>query len=133
MDFLQLLEETKRAPSLIARSPTYTKTQVMNPLLQSVCAYFLTTRNTFWWGDKLKESVSKPQITSCVAIEIGPGAKAQPLHRDSYIHHRVVPHIDEWDYERDRDREPTIGMFVAGCKVRRENGGTQIIPGSHLW
>ncbi|KAL4928916.1 phytanoyl-CoA dioxygenase family protein [Aspergillus undulatus] len=126
-------KETKRAPSLIARSPLYTKTQVMNPIFQAVCSHFLTTRSTFWWGDNLKESVSKPQITSCVAIEIGPGGKAQPLHRDSYIHHRKVPEIDEWDDERDKERDPTVGMFVAGCKVTRANGGTQLIPGSHLW
>ncbi|KAL3470492.1 hypothetical protein BJX99DRAFT_251161 [Aspergillus californicus] len=126
-------KETRRAPSLIALSPTFVRTQMMHPLFQSICAHFLTTRNSFWWGDKLKESISKPCITSAVALEIGPGGKAQPLHRDSYIHHRVVPHVEEWDDERDVDREVAIGMMVAGCDVTKENGGTQFIPGSHLW
>ncbi|KAJ5682154.1 phytanoyl-CoA dioxygenase [Penicillium macrosclerotiorum] len=125
--------ETRRAPSLIARSPTYTRTQLMNPLFQAVCAHFLTTRSWFWWGDKRKESVSKPYVMSCTAIQVGPGAKAQPLHRDSFVNHAILPEIDEWNDERDENRETGIGMMVAGCKVTKENGGTQFIPGSHLW
>ncbi|KAJ5080804.1 phytanoyl-CoA dioxygenase [Penicillium angulare] len=125
--------ETRRAPSLIARSSTYTKTQLMNPLFQAVCAYFLTTRTWFWWGDKRKESVSKPYAMSCTAIQVGPGGKAQPLHRDSFVNHAILPEIEEWDDERDMNRETAIGMMVAGCKVTKENGGTQFIPGSHLW
>lgn len=126
-------EETRRAPSLIARSPTFTKTQLMNPLFQKICAHLLTTRTWFWWGDKQKESISKPYVHSCTAIEIGPGGKAQPLHRDSYINHTILTEISEWDDERDKNRESAIGMMVAGCKVTKENGGTQFIPGSHLW
>ncbi|KAL4789286.1 phytanoyl-CoA dioxygenase [Aspergillus venezuelensis] len=125
--------ETKRAPSLIARSPLYTKSQMMNPIFQAVCDHFLTTRSTFYWGDELKESVSKPQISSAVAIEIGPGGKAQPLHRDSYIHHTDNEAVGEWDDRRDRTRVPSLGLSVAGCKVTKENGGTQLILGSHLW
>ncbi|KAL5341194.1 phytanoyl-CoA dioxygenase [Aspergillus crustosus] len=126
-------KQTKRANSMIAKSPTYTQTQLMNPVFQAICAQLLTTRSTFWWGDKRKDSVSKPYVTSSVAIEVGPGAKAQPLHADSYVNHRVVPEISAWDDERDKNRETSIGMMVAGCQVTKENGGTQFIPGSHLW
>lgn len=86
----------------------------MNPMFQSVCTYFLTTRNTFWWGDELKESVSKPQITSWVAIEIAPGAKAQPLHRDSYIHHRVVPEISSGMMSATEIESRLLGCFLSG-------------------
>ncbi|KAJ5871665.1 phytanoyl-CoA dioxygenase family protein [Penicillium soppii] len=126
-------KETKRASSLLAKSSTYAKTQVMNPVFQAVCAHFLTTRSTFWWGDKQKESVSKPYIQSTTAIEIGPGGKAQPLHRDSYINHNILTEVSEWDDVRDRTRECSLGMMAAGCKVTKQNGGTQFIPGSHLW
>ncbi|KAL3460945.1 phytanoyl-CoA dioxygenase [Aspergillus heterothallicus] len=126
-------KETKRVNGLIGNSPTYTRTQAMNPLFQSLCTELLTTRSTFWWGDTRKESVSKPYVTAAVAIQIGPGGKAQPLHGDSYVNHRVRDEIDAWDDERDEGREISIGMMVAGCKVTKENGGTQFIPGSHLW
>ncbi|KAJ0420980.1 phytanoyl-CoA dioxygenase [Aspergillus carlsbadensis] len=126
-------KETKRVNGLIGASPTYTRTQAMNPLFQSLCTELLTTRSTFWWGDTRKESVSKPYVTAAVAIQIGPGGKAQPLHGDSYVNHRVREEIEEWDDVRDERREISIGLMVAGCKVTKENGGTQIILGSHLW
>ena len=126
-------EETQRAPSLIARSPTYTETQLMNPLFRAITEQFLTTRSWFWWGNERKESVSKPYVHSSVAMRIGPGGKAQPLHRDDYISHNHHDEISEWDDERDKYRESALGFFVAGNKVTKENGGTQFIPRSHLW
>ncbi|KAF4331983.1 hypothetical protein FBEOM_14227 [Fusarium beomiforme] len=126
-------EETQRAPSLLALSPTYARTQVMNPVYQQVVDHFLTTRSWFWWGDERKESVSKPYVHSCAAMRIGPGGKAQPLHRDDYISHNIHTDIDKWDDERDANRESAVGLFVAGTKVTKENGGTQFIQGSHLW
>ncbi|KAF4539439.1 Phytanoyl-CoA dioxygenase [Lasiodiplodia theobromae] len=66
-------------------------------------------------------------------MRIGPGGKAQPLHRDDYISHNHHTEIDEWDDERDRNRETAVGLFVAGSRVTKENGGTQFIPRSHLW
>ncbi|KNG89889.1 phytanoyl-CoA dioxygenase family protein [Aspergillus nomiae NRRL 13137] len=125
--------QTQRAPSLIARSPTYTKTQLMNPLFRKVCEHFLTTKSWFWWGDEKKESVSKPYVHSCTAMRIGPGGKAQPLHRDDYIAHRYHTEIDKWDDARDMNRESAVGLFVAGCRITKKNGGTQFIPRSHLW
>jgi ectoine hydroxylase-related dioxygenase (phytanoyl-CoA dioxygenase family) len=108
-------------------------TQPMNPLYRAVCDHFLTTRSWFWWGDERKESVSKPYLHSSVAMRIGPGGKAQPLHRDDYIGHNIHTEVSEWIDERDMNRETSVGLFVAGCKVTKENGGTQFIPGSHLW
>ncbi|KAF9767544.1 hypothetical protein IL306_015273 [Fusarium sp. DS 682] len=126
-------QETQRAPSLLALSPTYARTQVMNPVYQQVVDHFLTTRSWFWWGDERKESVSKPYVHSCAAMRIGPGGKAQPLHRDDYISHNIHTDIDKWNDERDVNRESAVGLFVAGSKVTKENGGTQFIQGSHLW
>lgn len=128
-----LTEETQRAPGLLGLSPTYARTQVMNAVYRGVCDHFLTTRTWNWWGDEFKESVSKPYVHSCTAMRIGPGGKAQPLHRDDYIGHNILSEVDSWDDERDVNRETAIGMFVAGSRVTKANGGTQFIPGSHLW
>lgn len=54
------LEETARATAMLALSPTYAKTQVMNPLYQSVVDHFLTTRTWYWWGSERKESGQSP-------------------------------------------------------------------------
>ncbi|KAF5722943.1 hypothetical protein FMUND_2300 [Fusarium mundagurra] len=111
----------------------FVKGLVMNPVYQQVVDHFLTTRSWFWWGTERKESVSKPYLHSCTAMRIGPGGKAQPLHRDDYISHNIHADIDKWDDGRDANRESAVGLFVAGSKVTKENGGTQFIQGSHLW
>ncbi|KAL7765695.1 hypothetical protein ACKLNR_003611 [Fusarium oxysporum f. sp. zingiberi] len=126
-------KETQRAPSFLALSPIYARSQVMNPVYQQVVDHFLTTRSWFWWGTERKGSVSKPYLHSCTAMRIGPGGKAQPLHRDDYISHNIHNNIEKWDDERDVNRESAVGLFVAGSKVTKANGGTQFIQGSHLW
>lgn len=78
-------------------------------------------------------SLSKPYVHSCTAMRIGPGGKAQPLHRDDYISHRHHEEIDKWNDGRDMERESAVGLFVAGSRVTKDNGGTQFIPRSHLW
>ncbi|WAO91219.1 Hypothetical protein NCS54_00867900 [Fusarium falciforme] len=127
-------KETRKCTSLIANSTTYTTELLMHPLYQAICDHFLTTRNSFWWGDKWKESVSKPQAHTGAAMYIGPGAKAQPLHRDDYLHHNVHTEVPApWDDERDKNRESAVGLFVAGTNTNKANGATRFIPGSHLW
>ncbi|KDN66784.1 putative phytanoyl-CoA dioxygenase [Colletotrichum sublineola] len=76
---------------------------------------------------------SQPYLCQNPAMRIRPGGKAQPLHRDDYISHNYHQEIDCWNDVRDRNRETAVGLFVAGSKVTKENGGTQFIPRSHLW
>lgn len=86
------------------------------------------------WGNKWKESVSKLQAHTGAAMCIGPGAKAQPLHRDDYLHHNIHGEVSPpWDDARDMDRESAVGVFVAGSDSTEANGATRFIPGSHLW
>ncbi|KAL3433580.1 hypothetical protein BDV09DRAFT_186596 [Aspergillus tetrazonus] len=122
-------KETQRTPNLIAISPTYTRTQMMNPLFHQLCNHFLTTRSWNWWGDEWSETVSRPYISATSALRVGPGAKAQPLHRDDYVSHNYIIESSMFNYRQ----QVSITMIVAGCKVTKENGGTQFIPGSHLW
>ncbi|KAL4883015.1 hypothetical protein BJY04DRAFT_31832 [Aspergillus karnatakaensis] len=122
-------KETQRTPNLVSISPTYTRTQMMNPLFQQLCDHFLTTRSWNWWGDERTESVSRPCLSSTSALRVGPGARAQPLHRDDYVNHNYIVESDTFDYRQ----QIAMTMLVAGSKVTKENGGTQLIPGSHLW
>ncbi|KAL4813822.1 hypothetical protein BDW67DRAFT_177639 [Aspergillus spinulosporus] len=122
-------KETQRTPNLIAISPTYTRTQMMNPLFHQLCDHFLTTRSWNWWGDEWSQSVSRPYVSATSALRVGPGAKAQPLHRDDFVSHNYIVESSTFNYRQ----QVSITMIVAGCKVTKENGGTQFIPGSHLW
>ncbi|KAF2096461.1 phytanoyl-CoA dioxygenase [Rhizodiscina lignyota] len=126
--------ETRRATAMNTYAPTFTKTQLMDPIYQAVVRHFLTTTNTFWWGNEQKKSVSLPQISATTGIQIGPGAPDQEIHRDDYIHHQVHTEISEWVDDRDLNtRETAVGLFVAGSRATKANGATRFIPGSHLW
>lgn len=101
-----------------------------NPLYNSVCEEFLTTKTTTWVGNKQVTDISPPQINSTVVISIGPGASAQPLHRDDSLHHNVKPQVTPEEYTTSR--ETAVGVFVAGTKSTKANGATRFIPGSHM-
>jgi hypothetical protein len=57
-------------------------------------------------------------------IQIGPGEGAQPLHRD------------DWSFlwrHPTNGREARLQIMVAISEFTAENGGTMVVPGSHLW
>ncbi len=61
-------------------------------------------------------------LTASQAIRINPGEAPQPFHSDDSFHH--IPHP-----------RPLISLstIVAVDTFTAENGGTNVIPGSHLW
>jgi len=123
-------KETRRVLGLAAKSPTYLKRICLHPLFKAVCDAILTSKFEYWVGDKLETSYSRPQLNSTSVFSIGPGARAQGLHRDDMIHHTFLPEITAEEYKPGRDT--AIGCFVAGKKTTRANGATRFVPGSHL-
>ncbi|KAI0126184.1 hypothetical protein BJ170DRAFT_463100 [Xylariales sp. AK1849] len=123
-------KETRRVYGLAGKSPFYMQKIPSNPLYQSVCEEFLTTKTTVWTGNKQETNVSPPQVNSAVVLAIGPQASAQPLHRDDVLHHNVNPSVTAAEYTTSR--ETALGLFVAGIKSTKANGATRFIPGSHL-
>ncbi|EMF14361.1 uncharacterized protein SEPMUDRAFT_115639 [Sphaerulina musiva SO2202] len=123
--------QTRRCYNLIPSSLTCATRIIMHPLYQRVCSAFLRTTNWFWSGHKKTYATSLPQIMNTVCFSIGPGATAQPLHRDDWCYHVVARKVEV--YPEDLQRDVGVGFFVAGKKATRENGCTRFIPGSHLW
>lgn len=72
---------------------------------------------------------SCPQLDSSLSLRIGPGAKAQGLHKDDMAHHNWLPAAEEYVMGRD------VGciLFLALTPTTKPNGATRIVPGSHLW
>ncbi|MBT2263450.1 phytanoyl-CoA dioxygenase family protein [Rhodococcus erythropolis] len=105
---------TKRLTNLVTHSKTFREEILEQDLLHVLCdATFLEESGTYW-------------MTTAQVIEIGPGNKAQMLHRD----------LENW--------YPFIGMGPSGPEVAvnfmiaftdytEENGATRVIPGSHRW
>ncbi|KAI9793231.1 MAG: hypothetical protein M1816_000652 [Peltula sp. TS41687] len=124
--------ETRKVMGLMGKSEQFALNVVGNPVWQKVGEHFLTSvLADYWVGDEKQESVSAPQLNNTVIFSIGPGAKAQVLHRDDLIHHTYHPAAAAATHTLGRDNG--IGFFVAGKKSTRQNGATRFVPGSHLW
>jgi ectoine hydroxylase-related dioxygenase (phytanoyl-CoA dioxygenase family) len=101
---------TKRIIALIARSKTV-RDWVLQPTLLSLCDHFL------------KPNCEGIQLHVGSALVIGPGARAQVLHRedDSYPFFPVPrPHL-------------VLASMWAITDFTADNGATLLVPGSHRW
>lgn len=70
-----------------------------------------------------------PQLDSTFCVFLGPGGKAQDLHRDDVDRLNWLPEAQGYHLGRDLG----VTMLTALTKTTRENGATCVLPGSHLW
>jgi hypothetical protein len=132
--------ETRRAFGMMGKSYTFATSIVGNPLWLGVSDALLTSHHKYNWvsrlfltswcdalirdffflqvGDKIEESTSLPQLHNTIVFRIGPGAKAQPLHRDDPPHHPDHRAVSEHILGRDSG----VGLFVAGSRTTKVNG-----------
>ena len=102
--------KTKRIGALIARSDSCRKL-ALNEKINQVSKEYLDP-----YGDGY-------QLHFTSAVCIGPGESKQILHRDRGI----------WGGYLPRKVEPLMSTIWAVTDFTRENGATQIVPGSHKW
>lgn len=57
-------------------------------------------------------------------LDIGPGVKAQTLHRDDHIWQQTHKRTDENEYQIGSD--VAMGLLVPGIKTTAENGATLV-------
>jgi ectoine hydroxylase-related dioxygenase (phytanoyl-CoA dioxygenase family) len=62
------------------------------------------------------------QFSAPVALQIGPGEKAQVLHRDEDVYPLPQPHPPV-----------VVNSMWALCDFTADNGATRLVPGSHRW
>ncbi|WP_405975720.1 phytanoyl-CoA dioxygenase family protein [Streptomyces sp. NBC_00988] len=105
---------TKRLTNLVTLSRTFREEIVDHELVKPLADAIFNEESGSYW------------MTTAQVIEIGPGNKAQPLHRDL------------------ENNYPFVGMGPAGPMVMinflialtdftEENGATRVIPGSNHW
>ena len=102
--------KTKRIGALIARSDSCRKL-ALNEKINRVSKEYLDP-----YGDGY-------QLHFTSAVCIGPGESKQILHRDRGI----------WGGYLPRKVEPLMSTIWAVTDFTKENGATQIVPGSHKW
>jgi len=102
--------QTRRVGALMARSPACRKL-ALNPLLNEACKKYL------------EPYCSGYQLHFSQVVSIGKDEGRQPLHRDRFVWGGYVPaHI-----------ETQFSTIWAVTDFTKENGATQVVPGSHRW
>ncbi len=100
---------TTRTGALAARSAVC-RDLIMNSMIQSLCERVLKPNCERW------------QLHLGQVIRIMPGQEAQPIHRDRWAWGPYMQGI-----------EPQLNTIWAVSDFRRENGATQVVPGSITW
>jgi ectoine hydroxylase-related dioxygenase (phytanoyl-CoA dioxygenase family) len=106
--------QTKRLTNLVTISPIFREEIIDLDLVLSVAdSAMLPTYDSYWMG-------------TAQVIDIGPGNKAQPLHRD----------LENYPYfvtAGPTAPEVMCNFLIALTDFTEENGATRVIPGSHVW
>jgi hypothetical protein len=114
---------TKRAGGLFARTE-HMATIALNPLYRGVAECILDKPINIFFGEESVPNPAGMHVGATMAIKIGPGQGSQPLHRDDSV----------WLWRHPTyQREARVQIMVAVSDFTAENGGTLVIPGSHLW
>lgn len=119
-------KETKTVCGLAGKSPAAVKAILQHETVKATIKDVLETKTASWWGDMRNECVSPPLLSSFFTVRVGPGSARQGLHRDDQDHHATHTHGDPKETTK-------MGIFTAITKVTRENGATEVVPGSHVW
>ncbi|KAE8346979.1 hypothetical protein BDV24DRAFT_147116 [Aspergillus arachidicola] len=105
---------TKRLTNVTTHSKIFRHQIIENELVHAVAErVFHEDSGTYWMG-------------AAQVIQIGPGNKAQVLHRDQ-------GQYPIFNLLGSKAPEATINYLIALTDFTEENGATRVIPGSHLW
>ena len=102
---------TQRVSGLVSRSETV-RELMMHKEAISMCDHFLLTNSEFGY-----------QLHVSAALNIGPGARAQVLHREE----------DSFTYFAKPRPNIILATMWAISDFRADNGATLVVPGSHKW
>lgn len=116
-------DKTRRLGALFAHS-RHCSAIALHPLYLPVAREFLIVPHEVWIGDQRRTLAPDVRIGMTQAIQIGPGQRAQVLHRDD--------NAFLWRHPTN-GREGRVQIMVAISDFTEENGGTLVIPGSHKW
>lgn len=103
---------TRRISALVTRSPSITHHLIAHPLSRKMCDAHLLPNGEFGY-----------QLHVSAALEVGPGARGQILHREE----------DSFTFFPVPRPNLIVASMWAVSDFRTDNGATLLVPGSHLW
>ena len=103
---------TRRVTALLARSATVTDELVAHPISMEASDAFLRSNSDCGY-----------QLHVTAALEVGPGARAQILHREE----------DPFSFWAPPRPNLVVATMWAISDFRADNGATLLVPGSHRW
>lgn len=99
-------------------------TTVRHPMYAGIASHFLEVPRSGYLGEDRFELPPSYTVGVSSIIDIHPGEGAQPLHRDDGV----------WMWRHPEGyHQARVQIMVAVTDFTAENGGTMVIPGSHLW
>jgi ectoine hydroxylase-related dioxygenase (phytanoyl-CoA dioxygenase family) len=104
-------KKTRHVAALASKSRTFATEVLCHPVLTGVCDRVLLP------------SCARYQLNLGHIIDRGPGADAQPLHRDELV----------WVHVPRPHPELQIASMTALSEFTAELGATRLVPGSHAW
>lgn len=120
-------KETVLLSGLVGKSKTMAKA-CEHPTLKELRNGILVERYDYKQeGLPPKPITIDPLLSVSLTFNVGYGAPRQRLHRDDNIWH--TNHDKPWRLEE----ESQFAILIAGVDVKRENGATMFVPGSHRW
>jgi ectoine hydroxylase-related dioxygenase (phytanoyl-CoA dioxygenase family) len=102
---------TQRVTALVARSEQV-RELVLHPTVKAVCDHFLGPNSPDGY-----------QLHVTAALNVGPGARAQVLHREE----------DAFTFFPLPRPDLVVATMWAISEFRADNGATLLVPGSHRW
>ncbi len=102
--------KTRRVAAILARAPS-SQTMALDPLVADLCQHHL--------GDNCE----RYQLHVSAALEVGPGAREQILHREE----------DPFEFFEPPRPNMIVATMWAVSEFTADNGGTLLVPGSHRW
>ncbi|KAJ5325958.1 Phytanoyl-CoA dioxygenase [Penicillium brevicompactum] len=123
--------ETRRCANLMGRSKTAREQWLVDPLVRALNAKFVDKTTSNFYGETKHTYTSEAICSIAMTFDVGPGAKAQRLHRDDKNFH--MTHEDQASTGYRVGSDVMMAFMIPGVKTTVENGATKAIPGSHLW
>ena len=102
---------TRRVSALVARSAA-SHDLILHPTSTALCDRILTPNSEFGY-----------QLHVTAALEVGPGARRQILHRED----------DSFTFFPEPRPNLILASMWAVSDFHPDNGGTLLVPGSHRW